>query len=206
MGFRYVPEDMIRHSDFRSLFEALPPEDQASVRDLMEGFIRENPSNRLSPLTGPGYFMMHWLMADLYASLAIFLVRKRKGDPEPEILADFDRCLTKKGRAMNRKMKGVMKIPGAFQAARLIAPKAMTLANGHGFQVSPVPCGKDEFGFNVMQCPYRSLFAKYQAEALGPVFCRFDDTMGSGFDNLEFIRKGTLCRGNSQCDFRYKRK
>ena len=80
MGFRYIPKDMIRHSDFYEWYQTFPADTQSAIRQMVDGFIKENPSYRLSPLTGPGYFMMHWLMGDLYTSLAIYLVRKEEGD------------------------------------------------------------------------------------------------------------------------------
>lgn len=206
MGFHYTPKDLIRHSDFYDWYRSFPEETRRRIQQEMEGFIRENPSCRLSPLTGPGYFMMHWLMGDLYTSLAIYLVRKEEGERPQALLARIDAELTKTGKKMNRRMRRIMKLPGAFPLARLVAPRAMTLANGHGFQVTPTDCGKDGFGFDVTECPYARLYAMYGAPELGPVLCKFDDTLGGGMDNLDFIRKGTLCRGDEKCDFLYRKK
>ena len=206
MGFRYTPEDLIRHSDFYDWYRGFPEETRRRIQRKVEGFVRENPSCRLSPLTGPGYFMMHWLMGDLYASLAIYLIRKDEGENPEALLARIDEDLTKAGKRMNRVMRRLMKLPGAFALARLVMPRAMTLANGHGFQVTPVDYGKNGFGFDVTECPYARLYAQYGAPEIGPVLCRFDDTLGAGFDGLEFIRKGTLCRGDDKCDFLYRKK
>ena len=206
MGFRYIPEDMIRRSDFYDWYRSFPADTQRSIRQTVGGLIRENPSCRLSPLTGPGYFMMHWLMGDLYTSLAVYLVRRQEGESPEAVLERIDADLTKAGKKMNRIMRRLMKLPGAFSLARLVMPRAMTLANGHGFQVTPVNYGRDGFGFDVTECPYCRLYAQYGAPELGPVLCRFDDTLGGGMDNLDFIRKGTLCRGDEKCDFLYRKK
>ena len=205
MGYRYIPEDMIRHSDFYGWYRKLPADTRRSIRQKVDIFIMENPDYRLSPLLGPGYLMMHWLMADLYTSLAIYLVRRQEGADRELLLKQIDRCLTKAGRKLNSKMKILMKIPGAFTAARLVMPKAMTLANGHGFQVTPVDYGRGGFGFDVTGCPYSQLYAKYDAREIGPVLCRFDETMSAGIDGLTFIRHGTLCRGDEKCDFLYRK-
>lgn len=206
MGFRYIPKDMIRHSDFYEWYQTFPADTQSAIRQMVDWFIKENPSYRLSPLTGPGYFMMHWLMGDLYTSLAIYLVRKREGEDSEALLARIDECLTAAGKKLNRLMKRLMKLPGAFSLARLVMPRAITLANGHGFQVKPVDYGKNGFGFDVTECPYCRLYAGYGAPEIGPVLCRFDDTLGGGMDTLDFIRKGTLCRGDEKCDFLYRKK
>lgn len=205
MGYRYKPADMIRCSDFRGWYERFPEDTKDRISRMVDGLIKENPSYRLSPLTGPGYFMMHWLMSDLYTSLAIYLVRKDEGADPGELLARIDGCLTAAGRKMNRLMKKLMRLPGAFQAARLVMPWAMTLANGHGFQVKAVSCGRDAFGFDVSECPYCRLYSAYGAPEIGPVLCRFDDTLGGGIDGIEFVRNGTLCRGDEKCDFLYRK-
>ena len=173
---------------------------------MVDGFIKENPSYRLSLLTGPGYFMMHWLMGDLYTSLAIYLVRRHEGENSEALLAQIDEYLTNKGRKMNRIMRRLMKLPGAFSVARFIMPKAMSLANGHGFHVMPVDYGRGGFGFDVTECPYCRLYVKYGVPEIGPMLCRFDDTLGSGIAGLVFIRNGTLCRGDQKCDFRYQKR
>lgn len=206
MRFRYTPKDLIRHSDFYDWYRSFPGVTKQRIQREVEGFIRENPRYRLSPLTGPGYFMMHWLMGDLYTSLAIYLVRKDDGESTQTLLARIDADLTRAGKRMNRLMKRLMKLPGAFSLARFVAPRAMTLANGHGFRVTPVDYGKNGFGFDVTECPYARLYAMYGAPELGPVLCKFDDTIGGGMDNLDFIRKGTLCRGDEKCDFLYRKK
>lgn len=206
MGFRYIPEDMIRHSDFYEWYRSFPADTRRNIRQMVAGFIKENPSYRLSPLIGPGYFMMHWLMGDLYTSLAIYLVRKEEGERSEELLDQIDEYLTVAGKKMNRIMRRLMKLPGSFTLARLVMPKAMTLANGHGFQVNPVDYGKNGFGFDVTECPYCRLYAKYGTPEIGPVLCRFDDTLGGGMDHLDFIRKGTLSRGDEKCDFFYRKK
>jgi len=206
MGYRYTPEDMILHSDFHNLYCGYPTETQENINRVVGDLIRENPNNRLSPLTGPGYFMMHWLMADLYVSLAIYLVRKKEGEPGESVLVQIDRCLTVSGKKLNEKMKKLMKLPGAFTLFRLIAPRAMTLANGHGFHVVPVDYGRSCFGFDVSDCPYCRLYKKYGVPEIGPVICRFDEIMSVGMDNLEFIRRGTLCCGSNKCDFLYRQR
>ena len=54
MGFRYTPEDMIRHSDFYAWYRSFPTDTKQRIKRMVGEFIKENPSYRLSPLTGPG--------------------------------------------------------------------------------------------------------------------------------------------------------
>ena len=203
MGFRYTPADMIRRSDFVCVYQEASEKQKRRIRRIVQRLILENPSYRLPVYLGPGYLMMHWLMADLYTALAIFTVKRKDGIDQDVILAEIDACLLRSGTRLNRLMRIVMAVPGMFMLYRLVMPRTMTLANGHGFFVTPVKTGKNGFGFDVTACPYSSLFKKYHAQELGPVFCRFDDVMGSGIKGIRFLREGTLCRGNEKCDFRY---
>ncbi|MBR0173254.1 MAG: L-2-amino-thiazoline-4-carboxylic acid hydrolase [Lachnospiraceae bacterium] len=205
MGYRYVPKDLIRHSDFYELYRTFPEDTRRSIWRLVGRFAAENPSYRLPVYMGPGYLMMHWLMSDLYTSLALYLVRKKEGADTEALLKQMDERLTLAGIKLNHKMKRIMKLRGAFSIARIVMPRAMSLANGHGFQVTPVDYGKGGFGFDVTSCPYARLYAKYGAPEIGPVLCRFDDTVGSGMDGISFIRQGTLARGDTKCDFLYQR-
>ena len=103
MGYRYIPEDMIRHSDFYELYKSYSQETREKIDRLVDRLIRENPENRLPLITGPGYFMMHWLMADLYVSLSIYIVQKGEGNESGAVLEQIDRCLTVSGEKLNKK-------------------------------------------------------------------------------------------------------
>lgn len=201
-----MPEDMIRHSDFYQIYRGMNPDRQRRIRMQTGRLIEENPSCRLKITAGPLYFMMHYLMSDLYAALSIYLTGLEDGEKKEEILIRLDERLVSAGEKMNRRVKRIMSLPGAFAVARRLVPGLMTMGNGRGFRVAPKDCGKNGFGFDVTECPYCRLFAEYGAEELGPVFCRFDDIVGSGIDGLVFVREGTLCRGDDKCDFRYLKK
>ena len=76
MGRRYVLEDMIRASDFKAMYSQLSKVEQAQISELIQRLIDENPSCRLKRSSGPLYYMIHYLMSDLYVSLAIYQVRQ----------------------------------------------------------------------------------------------------------------------------------
>ena len=115
----------------------------------------------------------------------------------------MDVCLVRAGRKANRMMRHVMAFPGAFRLARALVPKIMAMGNGKGFTVTAVHCGKEGFGFNVTECPYHRLFASNGCPELGPIFCHFDEVESAELPGLLFQRRGTLCTGHSECDFRY---
>lgn len=79
MGFRYTPADMIHRSDFVCVYQKASEKQKRRIRRIVQRLILENPSYRLPVYLGPGYLMMHWLMADLYTALAIFTVKRKDG-------------------------------------------------------------------------------------------------------------------------------
>ena len=206
MGRRYVPGDMIRASDFKEMFAQISETEKANVVVWVQRLIDENPSDRLGRGTVLLYYMIHYLMSDLYVSLAIYHVRQESGEDRQLVLRQIDEALVCTAKKMNDMLRVMMRLPGAFRLARAMIPKTFVKANGHGFTVEPVDLGKDGFGFDVTECPYSRLYAQYGVPELGPVLCHFDDVESGNLPGIDFVRTGTLCRGCDRCDFRYLRK
>ena len=206
MGRRYVPEDMIRASDFKEMFARISETEKAKVVVWVQRLIDENPSCRLKRGSGLLYYMIHYLMSDLYVSLAVYRVRTEAGENNEQVLREIDEALYRTAKKMNGMLRVMMRLPGAFSLARAMIPKTFVKANGHGFTVEPVALGKDGFGFDVTECPYSRLYAQHGVPELGPVLCHFDDVESGNLPGIDFVRTGTLCRGCDRCDFRYLRK
>ena len=201
MSRRFIPTDMLRHNDFVSILRSLPAERVAQMGEIIGRLIEENPRQRVSLRVGPAYFLMHYLMSDLYTAIALY-----RTEPVPtrqNLAAEMDACLVRAGKKANGMMRRVMAFPGAFSVARRIVPGVMAMGNGRGFTVKPVDCGREGFGFDVTECPYRTLFAASGCPELGPIFCHFDEVESADLPGVQFRRCGTLCTGYEKCDFRY---
>lgn len=140
MGWRFVSGDMLRHNDFRPILRSLPDERLERVDETVRRLIGENPGQRADLSAGPAYFLMHYLMSDLYAALALYQTELPAG--RQALLAEMDACLVRAGQKANRMMRRMMAFPGAFSLARALAPKVMMMGNGRGFAVEAVDCGK----------------------------------------------------------------
>ncbi|MCR5775292.1 MAG: L-2-amino-thiazoline-4-carboxylic acid hydrolase [Lachnospiraceae bacterium] len=204
MGWRFIPRDMLRHNDFLPILRSLPGDRLDKISETVQRLIEEHPDQRVNLSAGPAYFLMHYLMSDLYTALALYQTEPAAG--QRKLLAKMDAVLQRAGKKANRKMRFMMVIPGTFSVARTLVPKVMVMGNGRGFMVRPVDCGKDGFGFDVTECPYFRLFAANGCPELGPIFCRFDEAESADLPGLVFLRQGTLCTGYDKCDFRYVKK
>ena len=201
MGWRFIPRDMLRHNDFSPILRSLPGDRLEEIHAVVHRLIEENPRQRVNLSAGPAYFLMHYLMSDLYTALALYQTEPSSG--QRKLLAEMDACLVQAGKKANRMMRRIMAFPGAFSLARIIVPKVMVMGNGRGFTVETVACCKDGFGFNVTECPYHHLFTLNGFPELGPIFCHFDEVESADLPGLLFLRQGTLCTGCDKCDFRY---
>ena len=204
MGWRFTHRDMLLHNDFSPVLRTLPNERLEQICEIIKQLIEENPRQRVNLSVGPAYFLMYYLMSDLYTALALYQTEPKTG--RQDLLAEMDACLVQAGRQANRKMRRMMACPGAFWLSRALVPKVMAMGNGRGFTVKAMDCGTDGFGFDVTECPFHRLFTANGCPELGPIFCHFDEVESADLPELMFQRRGTLCTGHSKCDFRYRKK
>ncbi len=204
MGRRFISRDMLRHNDFLPILRSLPGERLEQINEMVNRLIEENPQQRVKLSAGPAYFLMHYLMSDLYTALALYQTEPAAG--KKKLLIEMDAALVRAGKKANRMMRHIMTCPGTFSLARVLVPRVMAMGNGRGFAVKTVDCGRDGFGFDVTECPYCRLFAAGGCPELGPIFCHFDEVESADLPGLMFLRQGTLSTGSDQCDFRYMKK
>ena len=88
---------------------------------------------------------------------------------------------------------------------RVIIPKAMTSANGKGFETIIVSCPKNELAFDTTVCEFNTVLREKGMTELGCMYCALDDYMYGDLPGFRFVRQGTLCRGQEKCDFRFVR-
>jgi hypothetical protein len=59
------------------------------------------------------------------------------------------------------------------------------------------------YGFDILECGICTLFRKHGALSYVPILCEVDH-LTSSMAGLELVRGGTIARGASKCDFRFK--
>ena len=66
---RFIPRDMLRHNDFTPILRTLPGDRLKRIDESVRRLIEENPGQRANLSAGPAYFLMHYLMSDLYTDV-----------------------------------------------------------------------------------------------------------------------------------------
>ena len=61
------------------------------------------------------------------------------------------------------------------------------------------------YGFDIVECGICKLFNKHNYNKYASVLCEVDE-MTSAMAGLELIRTGTIARGGTKCDFRFRKK
>lgn len=59
------------------------------------------------------------------------------------------------------------------------------------------------YGFDILECGICTLFRKHGALSYVPILCEVD-RLTSSMAGLELVRGGTIARGASKCDFRFR--
>lgn len=63
---------MLRHNDFTPILRTLPGDRLKRIDESVRRLIEENPGQRANLSAGPAYFLMHYLMSDLYTAIALY--------------------------------------------------------------------------------------------------------------------------------------
>ncbi len=130
------------------------------------------------------------------------------GDRE-QAIAETDAVLTAQAERspLRRTMPVLARIPSPIGIVAAINRVVMRLGfPSPGFEVTFVDEGDTITGFDVHRCFYLDTLTHYGVPELTPVFCKMDDVIyGQHKQGLVFERSGTLGRGDSRCDFRWRR-
>jgi len=99
------------------------------------------------------------------------------------------------------------RLPFFLPLMKKIVPVGFRKGSGKGWQYrwhDDDP--RDSFRFETLQCLYHYQFSKRNLlERFGPMFCHSDVINYGSLHNIDFIRTGTLCQGDSLCDFCFVR-
>lgn len=100
-----------------------------------------------------------------------------------------------------------MRLPGmAGLFVRMWDPLTKRLfGKSRGFQNRFYPKRKDEYGMDVLACPYFRYFTELGCPELTGIFCDNDERTFGSLPGLAFERTGTLGKGADRCDFCIRR-
>ena len=89
---------------------------------------------------------------------------------------------------------------------KIIVPIGFRLGSGTGWKFKWFKSNNsNEYYFETHECIYQKIFKDRNLVKLGPIFCKCDIINYGELNNIDFIRKGTLCYGDDKCDFKFVR-
>lgn len=196
MAKKFIPSKMMASSRFQRYFRRCPEAKRAAVERRV-GELIEAERDLCHPISHPH-------LCNLFCALAIYEYDTAHGiSPEAsqrEIVATMEQFLAPRRRLFQR----LSQVPGVFPLLRKFIPKMMMKGNGYGWDSVELDLGPRFCAFDTRQCIFATLFARHGAPELGPCFCRIDDYLYATLPGIRFTRTGTLCRGDSCCDFRFE--
>lgn len=102
--------------------------------------------------------------------------------------------------------KAITTLPKGDSLFLLMAKKSFDYDPESGYATSKCEAGKDYVKLDVFQCPCATICIEQGCPEIARLFCIRDDISYKDMRGVEFIRKGTLGRGDDCCDFLFRRK
>lgn len=195
-GYSALP--MLRRSlNFRH-FQSLDSDARRRVLDRMETLIQDEKE-----FCDRGNYQH---LCDIFSTIAMYETFRTMGWGEEESIEVLGNELYKALEPRRIKMEKLAKHRWFWWLIRAVLPTAFRLGSGTGWRFTWFPHeAKNEFKFEVNECIYQKIFAKYHLKRLGPMICHSDIILYGTLPHIDFQRKGTLCYGEPICDFKFIR-
>jgi L-2-amino-thiazoline-4-carboxylic acid hydrolase len=146
--------------------------------------------------------------AKILPGLALYQTFLADGMSRAAALNETEQVLTAlTNQRMTRWMKLLSHLPGTFWLLRRLTERVMrTQYVRPGFEFHWVENSPRQIAFTMTRCLYHNTLMAYGASELTQVFCRMDDVWGAALaPKVIFERPHTIGRGDSECDFCYRR-
>ncbi len=189
---------MIDQSRFIHYLEKMDAKEKAKVASKVDQYVKENQE-----YCDKGN---HTHLSNIFTSMALYYVLIEEGKNEKEaedIVFETMYQFMQKQKEMFQKLS---KKGWFWSLIKKIVPIGFKKGSGYGwaytwFKNQP----KNEFKFECNKCIYQQIFKKYNLVRFGPKFCYNDIIVYGELARTDFIRTGTLCRGDEKCDFKFIR-
>ncbi len=193
----YTPENLVKISRYKKLFQTLPEEVRQDVYSRMLVLLKEEEK-----WCDRGNYKH---IAQILTTIALYEVLQTHGKSEPEAY-----------RIISGAMWGAL-TPEAYQKMarrsfflpmmKKILPFGFRHGSGAGWQytwhLEEDP--KDRFHFECRECVYWHIFSERNLMKLGAMFCHSDVINFGKLPYTDFRRTKTLCQGGDCCDFDFIR-
>lgn len=136
--------------------------------------------------------------------IALYEILQEKGIRKQdayEVVAEYvQKVICKKTKKQYKTME---KIPGFFAIFKRMFTK-VTL-NSDFWTSTLKEYKKDCFAVDITKCLWHDACVEAGCPEVCPLFCNCDDENYGGLKKLKFIRKGSLGKGSSVCDFKFEK-
>ena len=145
-------------------------------------------------------------LCNIFSAIAIYETLQNNGYSEAEA---FDITGNEMYRYIQRKKELFQKLSlrkWFWPVMKIIVPIGFRLGSGTGWKFKWFKSNnKNEYYFETHECIYQKIFKDRNLVKLGPMFCKCDIINYGELNNIDFVRKGTLCYGDDRCDFKFVR-
>ena len=145
-------------------------------------------------------------LCNIFSAIAIYETLQNNGYSEAEA---FDITGNEMYRYIQRKKELFQKLSlrkWFWPVMKIIVPIGFRLGSGTGWKFKWFKSNNsNEYYFETHECIYQKIFKDRNLVKLGPMFCKCDIINYGELNNIDFIRKGTLCYGDDKCDFKFVR-
>ncbi len=190
---------MLPHSRFVEYLDKMEQSDLDKVANRIDIYIKENKE-----YCDKGNYTH---LTNIFTCMALYStlleLGKREEEAEDIVFSTMYRYMEKQSETF----KKLAKKGWFWPLIKKIVPVGFKKGSGYGWKYTWFKKGdpKQIFRFECNSCIYAQIFKKYGFERFGPKFCHNDIIMYGHLARTDFIRTGTLCRGDEKCDFKFVR-
>ncbi len=199
MAKKYIGTMMIPGSRFVEYLDKMDEASKKRLTDKIDGYVKENRE-----YCDKGNYTH---LTNIFTSMALYEVLTEDGmngeDAENIVFSTMYRFMQKQKESF-QKLAG----KGWFwPLIKKLVPIGFKKGSGYGWKYTWYKKGESKqiFRFECNSCIYQQIFKKYGYERFGPKFCYNDIIVYGELARTNFIRTGTLCRGDEKCDFKFVR-
>jgi len=197
MKKEYIAKNMIMNGRLVHLYENSPQDKKEYMLRRVEELIAGYQSYQYPPLYG--------YLCNIFCSVAVCEYDEAHGMTRQQAIDEVRTAMESFMLPDREKYKKLFSIGFLWPVLRKALPKLMCSANGHGFETNVVVGPKNLLAFDTTECIFATILNGMGRNDLACMFCGLDEFMYSDLPGIEFRRKGTCCRGDEKCDFRFIR-
>lgn len=195
---RYIGNKMIKASRFIDYFNSLDNNLKKQIVDRIDELIIEE-----SECCDKGNYKH---LCNILSAISIYETLQKNGYSEEKAFETTGSEMYKNIQSSKKRFQYLSQYKLFWPLMKIIVPLGFKLGSGTGWKFTWFKSNNsNEYYFETNQCIYQKIFKKRNLKKLGPMFCHCDIINYGELNNIDFVRKGTLCYEDEVCDFKFVR-